>query len=49
MHGATADTAGATGAVVPGSGTGELAGLTGTVSISHADGGGPVLTLDWSL
>ena len=49
MHGATADTAGATGAVVSGSGTGELAGLTGTVSIRHDEGGGPVLTLDWSL
>jgi hypothetical protein len=49
MHGATADTAGATGAVVPGSGTDELVGLTGTVSIRHEDGGGPVLVLDWSL
>lgn len=49
MHGATADAAGASGMVVPGSGTGELTGLTGTMSIRHADGGGPVLTLDWSL
>jgi hypothetical protein len=48
-HGATADTAGATGVVVPGSGTGGLAGLTGTMEIRHDEGGGPVLTLDWSL
>jgi Protein of unknown function (DUF3224) len=34
--------------VVSGSGTGDLAGLTGTMSIAHADTG-PVLTLDWTL
>jgi hypothetical protein len=48
IHGATADT-GATGVVVPGSGTGELAGLTGTMEIRHEEGGGPVLMLDWHL
>jgi len=48
-HGANAGTAGATGVVVPGSGTGDLAGLTGTMEIRHGEGGGPVLTLEWSL
>jgi hypothetical protein len=48
VHGASASDTGATGVVVSGSGTGELAGLTGTMQITHADDG-PVLTLDWSL
>jgi hypothetical protein len=48
-HGANGDTAAATGVVVPGSGTGDLAGLTGTMEIRHDEGGAPVLTLDWSL
>ena len=48
-HGANAGAGGATGEVVPGTGTGELAGLTGTMEIQHDEGGAPVLTLNWSL
>jgi hypothetical protein len=49
VHGATAGSGAVPGVVVPGSGTGELTGLTGTMSIRHEEGGGPVLVLDWSL
>jgi hypothetical protein len=37
------------GHVVPGSGTGELAGLTGQVEISVEAGGGHTLTLDYDI
>jgi hypothetical protein len=47
IHGASAGST-STGVVVSGSGTGELAGLGGTVRIAH-DESGPVLTLDWTL
>jgi hypothetical protein len=49
VHGATPeDKAASHGKVVTGSGTGELAGLTGTVAFEHDDAG-PRLTLDCEL
>jgi hypothetical protein len=39
---------GAGGVVLPGTGTGELAGLRGTVELTHDDSGA-VLTLDYDL
>jgi hypothetical protein len=47
-HGAVTGEPGASGHVVPGSGTGDLAGLTGAVSYEH-DEAGPRLLLDYEL
>ncbi|MFC0625931.1 DUF3224 domain-containing protein [Kribbella deserti] len=48
LHGATADQTSSPGKILPNTGTGELAGLTGTVTYEHDDEG-PRLTLDYEL
>ena len=48
LHGATADQTASPGTILAGTGTGDLVGLTGTVSFEHDDKG-PRLTIDYEL